>query len=194
VRCAESGCCGSANWMLRWRGDVHMCRWKAVCGCDVRSGSGEGRRASGRHWRPHGCVAIDHIPLPSMVMRDLKNDPPHGRGSSPPGHQTAPHQQGRWSFAFASALTWTHPDRDEVWARLPLLACTPPLSSAYASEHLPSAEALGRHSGVRTHNCARCRETVARAPGSGGRLGAVPQASATMAGVLAEAVQGWRRQ
>src|SRR6266508_822002 len=37
------------------------------------------------------------------------------------------------------------------------------------------------HSGVRAHTCARCRETVALAPGSGGRLGAVPQASATMA-------------
>jgi hypothetical protein len=69
-------------------------RWR--CGCDVRSGSGEGRRAAGRDWRTHGCVAIDHITLPSMVIRDLKTTLHMAEVQVLYAHQTTSHQQRRW--------------------------------------------------------------------------------------------------
>ena len=45
----------------------------------------QGARVDGRQdgIGEHMAVARDHITLPSTVMRDLENDPSHGRGSSP---------------------------------------------------------------------------------------------------------------
>ena len=61
------------------------------------------------------CVAIDHITLPSTVMRDLQSSLDSAEVQLLQAHPTASQQEKCWPFAFGSALTWTHPDRDEVY-------------------------------------------------------------------------------
>src|SRR5512132_9902 len=71
---------------MRQRGGVHTCRWKAVwVGCEVTEVATETgvSPALANAW----LCAIDHITLPSTVVRDLKKLPSHRRGQVLQAHQ-----------------------------------------------------------------------------------------------------------